>query len=141
MGLDIYVGKKEFYDHSYSALHLLRNFACKAFDIPTTLVGDYKIESAIDAEHSMFPNLLWHSDADGDYVPKKSQPATLERGSSYGLLEELNIIKPMIDALANDETITLKSDETDGKYLKMLWQELHDAAEESINKKRAMRFS
>jgi hypothetical protein len=59
---------------------------------------------------------------------------------TFALISELELIKPHIDALHDDEEVTFLNHRTDGSYLKQLWQELHRAAKASIEQKLPMEF-
>lgn len=117
MGLDIRVNDKK-YSWSYSALHQIRALALVYVGIPETINGKYcsfmltffcltqdqgdSINSenltnyfhfAMVAGH-LFPNLLFHSDCEGEYSKDgKINLDTYKNGNSIELLMELDLIK------------------------------------------------
>jgi len=90
MGLDIDIylyNKNAQLDYGYHTIHILREYACKM--IGATDEDDPKAKQE-------FPNLIWHSDAEGYYVGFLPEEWDLEShlwvGSVEGLYNELQRI-------------------------------------------------
>jgi hypothetical protein len=90
MGLDIdfYLDNKNAHIHyNYHTIHILREYACK-------MVGAKDEDDPLAIEQ--FPNLVWHSDAEGYYVGFLSNDWTNDShlwvGSVEGLYAELQRI-------------------------------------------------
>jgi len=104
MGLDIRTKNKK-YSHSYSGIHAVRTLACVMMGYPKGQAmnrEDGKFSWAEVAAHAVYPNLMLHSDSDGQYTMKgrvsedsdgPNGESELLTGSLPGLVDELRRFK------------------------------------------------
>jgi hypothetical protein len=130
MGLDISVGDKRYYSHSYHCIHELRLFAAqKEYPIVTNLDEIYKIFPSF----TRFKALINHSDAEYGYLPAGIEPPykaddtdiSWQWQSSEELLKELE---------------DLGQYEITDEHLKSIYSQLFEAAKASVAENKAMEF-
>jgi hypothetical protein len=125
---------------SYEFLHFLRRaYACLLSGKPLR-TGKFKKadETLIDELTSEEHHLLFHSDAEGFYVPQDFAHAIHDEdlpgalvGSSQRLLAELDKLAPFLGISGTD--VLGEPDESDPLWIeKLVWQTLHAAARHSV---------
>lgn len=112
MGLDISSKSKYQYHFGYGGIHYVRFFAYKYCQGTKDFAGYMKMYDAADYDwgiietYMRFPNLMYHSDAQGSYT-LRGQIAPIGAtdwytGNSLELLRELEVIKRNLKKIAGD---------------------------------------